>query len=171
VLDIHELLAGRLGELELAAGPVRVTVHDACHLGRGQGLAKTVRSVLRAVPGTDLVEMEEPGRCCGFGGVMRATHPALSKAIGAAKAEEIGRTGAQVVATGCPGCRMQISDALRAAGSGAAVVHTVQVIAAALRAAGHGDAARGRRGEKEVRKERVAAGFSLRRRVQQDKER
>lgn len=136
VLDIHELLAGKLDALELAAGPSRITVHDPCHLGRGQGLAKALREVLRQVPGTDLVKMTAPERCCGFGGVMRATHPGLSQAIGAAKAEDIVRTGAQVVVTGCPGCRMQIADSLRRAGSDAMVLHTVQVIEAAMRNAG-----------------------------------
>ena len=133
VIDIHELLAGQLQGLELAADPVRVTVHDPCHLGRGQGLAGAVRDNLRLVPGADLVEMEEPGRCCGFGGVMRATHPALSKEIGGVKAGDIARTGAQLVVTGCPGCRMQLADSLRRAGSPATVLHTVQVIEAAMR--------------------------------------
>jgi hypothetical protein len=49
---------------------------------------------------------------------------------------------------------MQISDALLRQGSDAVVLHTVQVIAAALRTAGQGDTVTGRRGEKEVRMNR-----------------
>ncbi len=133
VLDIHEFLEGKLGGLDLGCLEGRVTWHDPCHLGRGQGLAKTARSVLRSVPGITIVEMKEPERCCGFGGVMRATHPSHSADIGEAKARDIRGTGAAIVVTGCPGCRMQIADALRRTGSEASVVHTVQVLAEALR--------------------------------------
>jgi glycolate oxidase iron-sulfur subunit len=129
VQDIHEFLAGKTGELDLTATPLKVTWHDPCHLGRGQGLAKTVREVLLAVPGIELVEMKYPDRCCGFGGVMRVSHPTLSSAIGEAKAKDIAATRTEVVVTGCPGCRMQIADSLKRAGSQAEVVHTVQVLA------------------------------------------
>lgn len=131
VLDIHAFLADKVARLECKAFHARVTVHDPCHLGRGQGLAQTVREMLRAVPGVDLIEMKAPDRCCGFGGVMRATHPELSTAIGKAKARDIGGTGASLVVTGCPGCRMQIADALRRSGVDADVVHAVQLIAEA----------------------------------------
>jgi glycolate dehydrogenase iron-sulfur subunit len=132
VLDVHELLSGRIGELGIAPEARRVTWHDPCHLGRGQGLGRTAREVLLAVPGLRLTEMREPGRCCGFGGVMRATHPAHSMAIGEAKARDIMASGAPVVVTGCPGCMMQLTDALRRASSDAEVRHTVQVLAEAL---------------------------------------
>ncbi len=133
VLDIHEFLKDKLAGIALQLVNERVTWHDPCHLGRGQGLAQTARDVLRAVPGIELVEMKEPEQCCGFGGVMRVSHPALSGTIGDRKARDIAETRAALVVTGCPGCRMQIADSLRRAGSEAEVVHTVQVIEAALR--------------------------------------
>jgi len=111
----------------------RVTWHDPCHLGRGQGLAQIARDVLRSVPGIELAEMKDPAQCCGFGGVMRVSHPSLSGTIGEKKARDISATQASLVITGCPGCRMQIADALRHAGSETEVVHTVQVLAEAVR--------------------------------------
>jgi glycolate oxidase iron-sulfur subunit len=132
VLDIHELLSESLEGLDLAAVKTVVTYHDPCHLGRGQGLSKTVRKVLRAIPGLTLREMRTADRCCGFGGMMRITHHELSSGIAEAKARDIISTGAPVVATGCPGCRMQIADALRRAGSDAKVLHTVQIVERAL---------------------------------------
>lgn len=155
VQDIHEFLAGKTGGLDLTAAPMKVTWHDPCHLGRGQGLSKTGREVLLAVPGIELVEMMHPDRCCGFGGVMRVSHPSLSSAIGDAKAKDIAGTHADVVIAGCPGCRMQIADSLRRAGPEMPVVHTVQVLAEAVRRE-----ASGVRGEK--RDGLAAAGFSLR---------
>jgi glycolate oxidase iron-sulfur subunit len=132
VLDIHEFLIQKIIGLDLRAVHSRVTWHDPCHLGRGQGLAGTARDVLRSIPGIELVEMSDPAQCCGFGGVMRVSHPSLSGTIGEKKARDISTTQASLVVTGCPGCRMQIADALRHAGSEAQVVHTVQVLEQAI---------------------------------------
>ena len=138
VIDIHEFLSDKMPLLGLQPVNELVTWHDPCHLGRGQGLAQTAREVLRSVPGIDLIEMREPTHCCGFGGVMRVSHPSLSGAIGEKKARDIAATQASRVVTGCPGCRMQIADSLRKAGSEARVVHTVQVIAEACGARSQG---------------------------------
>jgi glycolate oxidase iron-sulfur subunit len=132
VLDIHEFLAREFSEVRLAPIKKVVTVHDPCHLGRGQGLSGIVRDLLRRVPEITLLEMENADRCCGFGGVMRVTHRALSDGIAEEKARSIIATGASVVATGCPGCRMQIANALRRAEADAAVLHPVQVLEEAM---------------------------------------
>jgi len=132
VLDIHEFLSHELSEKALRTVQKTVTFHDPCHLGRGQGLSGTARAVLRSVPGLMLVEMKNADRCCGFGGMMRITHGDLSNAIGGDKAAMIIATGASVVVTGCPSCRLQIREALRRAGSDIDVVHTVQLLEEAL---------------------------------------
>ena len=133
VLDIHEVLAEAMSALPLGTLKQRVTWHDPCHLGRGQGLEKTARSVLGSLPGVELVEAAHPGKCCGFGGVMRINHHRLSNAIGDARAKDFINTAAPIVVTGCPGCRMQLAESLKRAGSQAVVVHTMQVIPEALR--------------------------------------
>jgi glycolate oxidase iron-sulfur subunit len=132
ILDIHEFLASRISGLKL--GPVKKTVtwHNPCHLGRGQGLSGTARDILRAVPGLVLEEMRNADRCCGFGGVMRITHHQLSDGIAGEKAGNIMATKAEAVVTGCPGCRMQIANALNQAGSRIEALHTVQVLEEAL---------------------------------------
>jgi glycolate oxidase iron-sulfur subunit len=135
VLDIHEVLAEAMPALLPGTLQQRVTWHDSCHLDRGQGLAKTARSVLVSIPGIELVEAAHPGQCCGFGGVMRIGHHRLSNAIGDARAKDLMGTAAPVVVTGCPGCRMQLAESLKRAGSDAVVLHTVQVIAEAMRIA------------------------------------
>jgi len=132
VLDIHDFLVGRIAGIELNPVCKSVTVHDPCHLGRGQGLSRTVRDLLQTIPGLTLVEMRDPDRCCGFGGVMRITHRELSDGIAVDKVNNIIATRAAVVATGCPGCCMQIADALRRHGSEIGVVHPVQLLEEAL---------------------------------------
>lgn len=128
VLDIHEFLATRIRDIGMARLPKTVTWHDPCHLGRGQGLAKTARDILSAIPGLTLVEMRNADRCCGFGGVMRITHRELSDGIAVDKAKNIIETGASMVVTGCPGCRLQIADSLRRREFNIEVVHTVQLL-------------------------------------------
>jgi len=131
-LDIHEFLVDKLNDIQFTPLNKSMTVHDPCHLGRGQGLANTVRDLLRRVPGITLLEMRNADRCCGFGGVMRLTHRGLSDGIAEEKVKSIIATSASVVATGCPGCRMQITDALQRAGSDVVVLHPVQVLGEAL---------------------------------------
>jgi glycolate oxidase iron-sulfur subunit len=128
VLDIHDFLSGRIAGIKLNPVNKSITIHDPCHLGRGQGLSQKVRDLLKAIPGISLVEMKDPDRCCGFGGVMRITHRGLSDGIAVDKVNNIIATRAALVATGCPGCCMQIADALRRHGSDIGVVHPVQLL-------------------------------------------
>jgi len=132
VLDIHEFLSTVLIGIELKPVQRSVTCHDPCHLNRGQGLSGTLRSILRSIPGLSLVEMNNPDQCCGFGGVMRVTHRELSDGIVENKVRDIMRTDASTVVTGCPGCRMQIADALRRVESDVNVVHTIQILDEAM---------------------------------------
>jgi glycolate oxidase iron-sulfur subunit len=134
VMDVHEVIRERLSGAALApaAGSETHTYHVPCHLGRGQGLATTFRDLIHAVPGLVVRDPVNPEQCCGFGGIMRVTHHGLSVEIGREKAKDVIATGASVVVTGCPGCRLQLSDTLRRAGSAAQVVHTVQVLEKAL---------------------------------------
>jgi len=132
VLDIHEFLAHEIGGLPLRPVRTKVTWHDPCHLGRGQGLSGKALDILRTIPGIELVEMRNADRCCGFGGVMRIAHWRLSDGIAEEKARNIILTGASAVVTGCPSCRMQIGSALDRAGSGIRVLHTVQILEQAL---------------------------------------
>ena len=132
ILDIHEFLANRISGHQLGPVNKRITWHDPCHLGRGQGLSGVARGILRSVPGLMLSEMSDADRCCGFGGVMRITHRGLSDGIAEEKARAIIATEASAVVTGCPGCRMQLASALSHAGAEIKVVHTVQVLEEAL---------------------------------------
>jgi len=132
VVDIHEFLAGHLSLVSLRRIEKKVTYHDPCHLSRGQGLSGEARKILRSIPGLVFEEMHDADRCCGFGGVMRMTHYALSDGIAAEKARNVIATGASAVVTGCPSCCMQISHALKVAGSQIVVFHTAQVLRDAL---------------------------------------
>ncbi len=118
---------------ETGAGEqVRVTYHDPCHL-RNQGLSKQPRALLKGTPGVELAEMEGADRCCGLGGTFNVYHYDSSMTINEAKSRAIIATGAAAVATGCPGCMMQLSDGLKQHGSRVEVVHTLQLLARRLK--------------------------------------
>ncbi|MFA7404159.1 MAG: (Fe-S)-binding protein [Pelobacteraceae bacterium] len=111
---------------------LRVTYHDPCHL-RTRGITKQPRELLKGTPGIELVEMEGADKCCGLGGTFNVYHYDSSMDINIVKSEAIVATGAQVVATGCPGCMMQLSDGLKQHGSTVEVMHTLQLLARGLK--------------------------------------
>lgn len=121
-----------LNPAETGAGDgMRITYHDPCHL-RTRGLTGQPRALLRMVPGVELAEMEHADRCCGLGGTFNAYHYDSSMGINEAKSRSILKTAAQAVATGCPGCMMQLSDGLKQHGSSVRVVHTLELLARKL---------------------------------------
>jgi glycolate oxidase iron-sulfur subunit len=109
-----------------------VTYHDPCHLKKSLHVFREPRAVIEAAPGYRLKEMVEPDWCCGMGGSFNLQYYDISKSIGGKKAAHIQETGADVVATGCPACMIQISDMLSRAGATIAVRHPVELVAEAL---------------------------------------
>jgi glycolate oxidase iron-sulfur subunit len=76
--------------------------------------------------------MEGADRCCGLGGTFNVYHYGSSMKINDLKSNAIIDTGATAVATGCPGCMMQLDDGLKQHGSNVEVVHTVELLARRL---------------------------------------
>ena len=76
--------------------------------------------------------MQEADRCCGCGGSFTLFHYDLSKQIGQRKRDNIVKSGASLVSTGCPACMMQISDMLSQNGDNIRVKHPVEIYAESL---------------------------------------
>ena len=134
-MDINQFLiqAAQLQPPEKTdAGKRTVTYHDPCHLKKSLKVFSEPRAVIAAAPGCELKEMVEPDWCCGMGGSFNLQHYDISKGIGSKKAAHIQETGADVLATGCPACMIQISDMLSQAGAKVAVRHPVELFAEAL---------------------------------------
>ena len=133
VRDVSELLA--------AAGPepggyisFNVAYDPPCHLLHAQRVVTPPLAVLAAVPGLTLVPLEEPDQCCGSAGIYNLVQPETSDAVLERKLEDIGRSGATLVATGNPGCLMQIGAGLIRADMKARVVHPVDLLDASYAA-------------------------------------
>lgn len=133
--DVSELLADT-GPRPGGRLPLRVAYDPPCHLLHAQRIADAPVQMLDAVPGLQRLTHDEAELCCGSAGSYSLSEPELSRAILERKVEAIRRAGPDVVATGNPGCIMQIGAGLRAAGLTTPVVHPVEVLDRSYAAAG-----------------------------------
>ena len=124
-----------VSELLVAAGPVagaaigkRVTYDAPCHLMHGQRLVNPPLAVLGAIEGLDLVPLTDGDQCCGSAGIYNLIEPEVSDRVLAPKLANIAATHAQIVATGNPGCLMQIGAGLARSGSAAVARHPVELL-------------------------------------------
>jgi glycolate oxidase iron-sulfur subunit len=134
-MDINQFLVEKTNLEPLAhahENPLTVTYHDPCHLKKSLKVFTEPRAVIDAAPGFTLTEMADSDWCCGMGGSFNLQYYDISKGIGMKKAARIMETGADVLATGCPACMIQISDMLSQAGADIAVRHPVELLAEAL---------------------------------------
>jgi len=114
---------------EPARFPHRVAYDAPCHLCHAQGVRTQPAELLRMVPGLELADHPDSERCCGSAGIYNILEPELAGRIGEKKAREIVETGADFVATGNPGCMMQIRAWLEEIGaSHVKVVHPVALL-------------------------------------------
>lgn len=129
--DINEFLVNVVHFKKDGLGEVNrtVTYHDPCHLNRGQDIHNEPREILKSIPGVQLIEMKEPGRCCGMAGSFSLVHPELSGKISDKKIADIATTSTNTVATACPACRLQLASGVINAGLDKEVLHTVQILA------------------------------------------
>jgi glycolate oxidase iron-sulfur subunit len=90
---------------------------------------------LRAIPNLSLVELPESTWCCGSAGIYNLIQPEMAGDLLKRKVQHIESTGAQVVATGNPGCLLQIMNGLRDRKLPVRVVHPITLLAEAYRSA------------------------------------
>jgi glycolate oxidase iron-sulfur subunit len=135
VRDVMEFLHGEglVGDAGSLPERTRVAYHDACHALRAQGIHDQPRDLLGAIGNVELVEIPNGDRCCGAAGIYNVTEPEMSGRLMREKAEAVVSTGAAVVASGNPGCTMQLLAGLRETGADIRVVHPIELLDAATR--------------------------------------
>ena len=136
VKDVTELLAAQ-GPRPGAPIDATVAYDPPCHLLHAQRIAEPPERVLRAIPVLRLVKTPDAAQCCGSAGLFTLVEPAMSRAVLAPKLEALAEARPQVVATGNPGCLMQLGAGLAAAGIRAATRHPVELLDESYRAAGY----------------------------------
>jgi glycolate oxidase iron-sulfur subunit len=133
VRDATELLAAR-GPRPGAPLATTVTYDAPCHLLHAQRIVTPPLAVLRAIPGLQLLPLTDSEQCCGSAGIYNLVEPEISDAVLQPKLGNIRATGAQLVATGNPGCLMQIGAGLARSGSTMRAVHPIDLLDASYAA-------------------------------------
>ncbi len=153
VRDVSELIADRLAPAERdsehtdsqhergarhhaeASAPVRIAYDPPCHLMHAQRITREPQAVLAAIPGVELVPLVDADQCCGSAGIYNLVEPDTSDAVLAPKLRHIADARVELLASGNPGCLMQLGAGLMRSGSTTRAVHPIELLDHALRAA------------------------------------
>jgi glycolate oxidase iron-sulfur subunit len=129
VRDVSEVLM-EIGEPRAKRHPIkaRVVYHDACHLAHAQGIRAQPRALLAAIPGVELLSPPEADICCGSAGIYNLVQPEPATQLGERKARNIAALEPDIIATGNPGCILQIAAAGRRLGHDWKIVHPIELI-------------------------------------------
>jgi heterodisulfide reductase subunit D len=107
------------GKLKVDGGAYKgkkITFHDPCYLGRGNGEYEAPRSLMQNLD-AELAEMKRSkanGLCCGAGGAqMFKEAESGDKEINMERAEEAVALNPEVIATGCPFCNTMMTDGVK----------------------------------------------------------
>jgi glycolate oxidase iron-sulfur subunit len=106
----------------------KVTYHDPCHLRRGQGVWDQPRELIKLIDGIEFTELPEADWCCGSAGSQLITHYQTSLKVLSRKMDNLENTDADYIASGCPGCQMQLSVGVKKRNLKVQVVHPIQLL-------------------------------------------
>jgi len=135
VRDVNELAASLPARAVRHPLAGRVAYHSPCHLGHAQRIVEPPRTLLRAIPGLELVEIAAGDQCCGSAGIYNLVQPAAADEIGARKAEAVRASGAPWLASANPGCTLHIQRQLRVLGASIRAAQPIEFVDASLRGA------------------------------------
>ncbi len=136
VRDVSQLLAESDPVALRHPVPLKVAYHDACHLAHAQKVRSEPRRLLAGIPELELIEPAEWEICCGSAGIYNLLQPDAGRALGQRKAENLLQTSADAIASGNPGCTLQIAAHLRQQGRPLPIYHPVQLLDRSIREAG-----------------------------------
>jgi glycolate oxidase iron-sulfur subunit len=133
VVDVSELIASAPAPATRHPLALRVALQDSCHLRHAQRIVEEPRNALRAIPGLELIEPDEQELCCGSAGLYNIVQPIAARELGDRKAALVLETSPDAYASGNPGCLVQVTAALRRAGTPLPAFHPVELVDASIR--------------------------------------
>jgi heterodisulfide reductase subunit D len=140
VLHSSEFINQRLTPVEIkhlqekvgsGAAITTVTYHDPCHLGHHMGVFDAPRELLSKIPGIKLIEMprnRSSAWCCGAGGGVKIGYPEWAVHVALERVEEARQTGANILASACPFCKTNLSDANDQTGTPIQVMDLIELL-------------------------------------------
>ena len=137
VRDVSELLV-ELGEPRAPRRPIaaRVVYHDSCHLAHAQSVRTQPRQVLESIPGIEVLTPAEAEICCGSAGIYNLVEPEAGADLGERKARHIAALDPDIIASGNPGCTLQIAAVGRRLGHHWRIVHPIELLDESIRGEG-----------------------------------
>ena len=136
VKDMSEFLADLVLNPRMARLPLRVAYDDPCHLLHGQGISQAPRQLLQQIPGVVLAPFKEADWCCGSAGTYNLTQPDMSMRLLDRKMQHLAAADPDVIATGNPGCLLQLGWGVRRTNLRAEVLHPIELLDRAYQGAG-----------------------------------
>jgi L-lactate dehydrogenase complex protein LldE len=129
----HELVSFLVDVRQVTALPskvkAQVTYHDSCAGLRELDIKTQPRSLLSAIDGITLMELDDAEVCCGFGGTFCVKYPEISNKMASNKTDCIERSEAGLLLAGDLGCLMNMAGKLKREGSKVEVRHIAEVLA------------------------------------------
>jgi glycolate oxidase iron-sulfur subunit len=132
VRDVTEFLAALGLSAPLRKTRMRVTFQDSCHLVHGQKIREAPRTLLRAIPGLELVEMPLADQCCGSAGVYNVTQTKTSMELLAEKMRNAQSSRASAIVTCNPGCILQLRAGAKLHNTRQEVFHVIELLDRAI---------------------------------------
>ncbi len=129
VYDISEFI-DKFIDYETHRMDTSVTYHESIYLKLGLGIETEPRRILDRC--ARFIEMQDADKSCGAEGALGLFHPELSMKMVEAKIKTIVESGADIIATGSPGCILFLKEQLAERGIQKDVLHTVQVLQKAI---------------------------------------
>lgn len=128
--ELTDYLVNKLEKTDLGSQyKGKATLHDSCHPLRGLGIKDEPRLLLNNVHELELVEMDDPEVCCGFGGAFMAEYAPLSNSMAGEKVDQALATGADYLVMTEPGCLLNVDSALKDRNVSMKAVHIVEILA------------------------------------------
>ncbi len=129
VRDVSEVLAPTPLRGSLHPLPLRVAYDDPCHLLHGQKISEQPRTLLRQIPELQLVDVPESDWCCGSAGIYNILHADTAQTLLNRKMTHIASVHPQVIASGNPGCLLQLRQGAARHQLAADVLHPMEILA------------------------------------------
>lgn len=142
--ELCEFIAGPL-QMPVIAGrfPHRVAMHLGCHAQRllrlggstelHQPLSGPMHGLLMGLTGLELVPLDRPDECCGFGGSFAIGEPDVSASMGRDKLSDVTAHGAEVLVSSDPSCLLHLESVARHGGVALRTMHIAELLEEATR--------------------------------------
>ncbi len=133
---LHDIL--KVNELN-ATFPHRVGIHQSCHGLRGSRMAKSSelvspdfskwRNLLNLVKGIELMELDRPDECCGFGGTFSINEEAVSVKMGRDRIKDHEKNQVEYITAGDMSCLMHLDGLIKKEKRSIKVKHIIEILA------------------------------------------